>query len=263
MLAIENLSVEYDRRGQVVPAVRDVSLSIGRGETVGLVGESGRGKSTLALAVLRLIDAPEGRISAGRILFDGADLLRLSEKVLRQLRGRRIGMIFQDPFTSLNPVLRVREQLAEILSAHGEPAAPGRLEEALSQVQLEPARILAAYPHQISGGQRQRVLIAAALLAGPELILADEPTTALDVLVQKDILELLFQLQKRLQFGMLFISHNLALVAQYTHRIAVMKDGRIVEEGLPEEIFQRPKSPYTQQLIDSLRILSGANLGDL
>jgi ABC-type dipeptide/oligopeptide/nickel transport system ATPase component len=254
MLDIQNLSVEYQRRGKIIPAVRHVSLQLNAGETLGLVGESGSGKSTIALAILRLIPPQDGRIVRGKILFtdkDGAtcDVLSLDEPALRAIRGKHIGMIFQDPFTALNPVMRIEEQLVEVLRAHHLDAS---LEEALRQVQLEPARVLKAYPHQLSGGQRQRILIAGAILARPAILLADEPTTALDVLVQKDIIELLFGLQKELGLAMLFISHNLGLVASHTQRIAVMKEGEIVEQGASLELFKNPQQAYTRELISAL-----------
>jgi ABC-type dipeptide/oligopeptide/nickel transport system ATPase component len=249
VLTIEHLSVEYYRRGKTIPAVRDASLTLAPGETLGLVGESGSGKSTLALAILRLIEPQDGRIREGRILFQGQDILGLGETALRQIRGKAISMVFQDPFTALNPVMTIKEQMAEILTAHQISAS---LEEALQHVQLDPGRVLKAYPHQLSGGQRQRVLIAEAILTKPQVLLADEPTTALDVLVQKDILELLFALQKEMGMAVLFISHNLGLVASYTQRIAVMKDGQIVEEATPRELFQHPKHTYTQELIAAL-----------
>ena len=244
MLNIKNLSVEYYRRGKTIPAVREVSLDLAPGETLGVVGESGSGKSTLALAILRLIGKQEGLITQGHILFNGEDLLTKSEEAMRAIRGKKISMIFQDPFTALNPVLRIDEQMNEV--GAGSPA------EALRTVQLDAERVLHSYPHQLSGGQRQRVLIAMAILTKPQLLLADEPTTALDVLVQKGILELLFQLQKEMGMAMIFISHNLGLVAEYTQRIAVMKEGRIVEQGTPLQIFKTPENPYTQQLIAAL-----------
>ena len=249
MLTIDHLTVEYYRRGKVIPAVRALSLSIAPGETLGLVGESGSGKSTVALAVLRLIPPQDGTIREGRILFQDQDLLRMDEEALRRVRGKNISMIFQDPFTALNPVMTIGEQMAEGPAAHGMVVS---LEEALTHVQLDPGRVLKAYPHQLSGGQRQRVLIASAILTRPQLLLADEPTTALDVLVQKDILELLFSLQKELGMGVLLISHNLGLVARYTQRIAVMKDGEIVEQGAPKELFSPPRHAYTQELIGAL-----------
>jgi ABC-type dipeptide/oligopeptide/nickel transport system ATPase component len=265
MLVIEHLSVEYYRRGKIIPAVQDISLTLEAGQTLGLVGESGSGKSTVALAILRLIGAREGKITAGRILLEGKDLLALTDEEMRQVRGRRISIVFQDPFTTLDPVMRIREQMAEVLRdmddgrrAKGEgrvsPIADrlspvDLLEEALERVQLDPQRILNAYPHQLSGGQRQRVLIASAILTRPQFLLADEPTTALDVLVQKEILDLLFRLQRDMQMGVLLISHNLGLVAEYTQRIVVMKQGRLVEEGTPQELFSHPKDPYTHELI--------------
>jgi ABC-type dipeptide/oligopeptide/nickel transport system ATPase component len=249
LLEIDQLSVDYFRRGKIVNAVRDVTLKLEAGQTLGLVGESGSGKSTVALAVLRLIDPQNGRIPAGRILFQDQDLLALSEPELRAVRGKHISMIFQDPFTALNPVMTIEEQMREVLTAHRLTAS---LDEALAHVQLDPARVLRAYPHQLSGGQRQRVLIASAILTRPQILLADEPTTALDVLVQKDILDLLFGLQKEMGMTMLFISHNLGLVARYTQRIAVMKEGRVVEEGTPAALFRSPQHDYTRELIAAL-----------
>ncbi len=245
MLAIENLGVDYFRRGQTIHAVRDFSLTINAGETVGLVGESGSGKSTVALAILRLFRPQEGRITSGRILFQGQDLLALSEDRMREIRGKRISMIFQDPFTSLNPVMSIRSQLEE-MSTQG-------LKEALERVQLDPERVLNAYPHQLSGGQRQRVMIAMALLGGPQLVLADEPTTALDVLVQKEVLHLLFQLQQEIGFGLLFITHNIPLVANRARRLAVMQNGRIVEEGLIKGFLEAPRTGYARELMDACR----------
>jgi ABC-type dipeptide/oligopeptide/nickel transport system ATPase component len=249
LLEIDHLSVDYFRRKEIIHAVQDVSLNLEAGETLGIVGESGSGKSTVALAILKLISPQDGRIREGRILFNGQDLCQLNEDGLRKVRGKEISMIFQDPFTALNPVMRIREQMEEVLIAHQIQAS---LEEALDHVQLEPARVLNAYPHQLSGGQRQRVLIASAILTQPKILLADEPTTALDVLVQKDILELLFDLQKKLGMGMLFISHNLGLVAGYTQRMAVMKDGGIVEQGPSRDLFKKPQHPYTRELIEAL-----------
>lgn len=252
MLTVERLSVEYYRRGQTVPAAQDVSFSIQPGEALGLVGESGSGKSTVALAILRLIRPNEGRITQGRILFQGQDLLALPEEAMRQVRGRRIAMIFQDPFTSLNPVLRIRDQMEEVLRAHGEPCPESFLSDSLRKVQLDPSRVLGAYPHQLSGGQRQRVMIATALLGKPKLLLADEPTTALDVIVQKEILDLLFDLQRAAGIGLLFISHHLALVASYARRMVVMRQGSVQEEGESREVFQRPRHPYTESLIKAV-----------
>lgn len=252
LLSIKDLSVEYHRRGQRVQAVRSMSLDIAPGQAVGLVGESGCGKSTVALSILRLIRPNEGRISSGRIDFEGRDLLQLSEEEMRRVRGRRIAMIFQDPFTALNPVLRVRTQMAEMPSLDGVDWTEQQLEEALDRVRLEPRRVLDSYPHQLSGGQRQRVLIATALLAQPAVLLADEPTTALDVLVQKEILDLLFQLQRDAKVGMLFISHNLAVVARYCQRVAVMKEGAIVEENTSINLVTAPENAYTRDLLSAV-----------
>jgi ABC-type glutathione transport system ATPase component len=248
MLQIESLSVEYYRRGKVVPAVKNLSLSIDKGEAFGLVGESGSGKSTIALAVLRLIRHGEGRITGGRILLDGVDLLSLDDESMRHVRGKKIAMIFQDPFTSLNPVLPIRTQMAEALEAHGEAATEQRLTQALDQVQLETRRTLDAYPHQLSGGQRQRVMIATALINRPQLILADEPTTALDVLVQKEVLDLMFSLQRSTGVSVLFISHHLALVANYVTRLGVLKDGVLVESGPTKSLLAQPATDYARTL---------------
>lgn len=252
MLTIQNLAVEYYRKGETIHAVRDVSLTVSPGQTLGIVGESGSGKSTIALAILRLIRPNEGRITGGKILFEKEDLLSLSEDRMRAIRGHKIAMIFQDPFTALNPVLRVREQMREMPHPDGKEWTESALGEALERVRLEAGRVLNAYPHQLSGGQRQRVLIATALLSKPRILLADEPTTALDVLVQKEILDLLFQLQKETGVGMLFISHNIAVVAQYTERIAVMKDGRLVEEGPSQSLLKTPSQAYTRELIGAV-----------
>jgi ABC-type dipeptide/oligopeptide/nickel transport system ATPase component len=252
MLSISNLSVDYFRRGETVSAIRDLSFSMETGEVVGLVGESGSGKSTIGLAILRLIRPQEGRVTSGEINFDGTDLLKISEEAMRRIRGQQIAMIFQDPFTALNPVLTIRRQMTEVLEAHRIVASPRVCEEALEQVQLEPERVLASYPHQLSGGQRQRVLIATALLGRPRLLLADEPTTALDVLVQRDILDLLFRLQRDLKLSVLLISHNLALVAQFAQRLIVLKEGRVVETGTPKQLFSSPQQAYTRELIAAI-----------
>jgi ABC-type glutathione transport system ATPase component len=248
MLEIKNLSVEYYRRGKIVPAVKDFSLTINTGEAVGLVGESGSGKSTVALAVLRLIRQNDGRITSGEILLNGRNLLGLDAEAMRAMRGKKVAMIFQDPFTALNPVLRVRTQMAEALEAHGITPTTARLTAALGEVQLEPERMLRSFPHQLSGGQRQRVMIATALLNQPELLLADEPTTALDVIVQKEVLDLIFRLKEKTGVSVLFVSHHLALVAQYVSRVAVMKDGGIVEVAPTAQFLREPEHPYSRAL---------------
>jgi len=226
MLTIENLSVDYVSHGTWTPALQNFSLTMSAGEAVGLVGPSGSGKSTVALAVMRLIRPMEGRIASGHIVYQGKDLLAVPEYTMRQIRGQHIGMIFQDPFTALNPVLRIDTQLAEALQAHGRPATAAILEQSVREVQLDPQRTLLSYPHQLSGGQRQRVMIAMALLCKPKLLLADEPTTALDVLVQKEILDLISKLQKERQIAVLFITHNLKLLERYTSRVVTVESLR-------------------------------------
>jgi len=233
LLSIENLSVEYIRRGKTIQALKDFSLTMEPGEMVGLVGGSGSGKSTVAQAILRLIRPQEGQITKGRILFNGKDLLSLSEEDMRQIRGREIAMVFQDPFTALNPVMTVGEQMEEALTAHEEQREGKREERKVShhssllavlrQVQLDSESTLRRYPHQLSGGQRQRICIAMALLNKPKLLIADEPTTALDVLVQKEIMDLLAALQKKTATALLFISHHTALVNRYAQRKIILE----------------------------------------
>ncbi len=226
------------------------------GETVALVGESGCGKSVSALSVMRLVSAPAGRITEGRVLFKGRDLLALSDDDMRKVRGREIGMIFQEPMTSLNPVLTVGRQLTETLEIHlgMTPAqARARAGEILGLVGIsDPERRLRQYPHQFSGGMRQRIMIAMALSCNPALILADEPTTALDVTIQAQILELLKDLSRKLGVAMLMITHNLGVVARYADRVNVMYAGRIVERGTAREIYAHPRHPYTLGLLRSV-----------
>mgnify|MGYP000157868970 CR=1 FL=1 len=247
LVEIESLCKHYPlgrrlfHKSEVVRAVEDVSLTIPTGQNLGLVGESGCGKSTLGRTVLRLTEP-----TSGLIRIDGVDVTALRGRELTAFR-RHAQMIFQDPFTALNPVMRIRDQMAEI--------APGGA-DALARVQLDPVRVLSAYPHQLSGGQRQRVMIAMALLSRPDLVLADEPTTALDMLVQKEVLDLLFRLQKEMKMAILLISHNLPLVAHYTQRLVVMKEGAAVETGPSMTVLRQPQHPYTQSLIGALRRLT-------
>ena len=257
LLEIKNLSVEYYRKKTVIPAVRNVSLSVEGGETLGLVGESGCGKSTLALSILRLIAPHEGRITSGQILFDGRNLLSLTDENMRRVRGREIGMVFQDPFSSLNPVLRAGEQIAESIAVQNPNLSAsmiqGRSMELLRQVRLpEPERIYHSYPHQISGGQRQRVMIAIAIANRPKLLIADEPTTALDVTVQKEILDLLASLQKELKMTILLVTHHLGIIMRYSEQLAVLYAGEIVERGKTSGVIGNPQHPYTQSLLKSL-----------
>ena len=237
-------------------AVDGISYTVNAGETVAIVGESGSGKSVGAMSVLRLIPDPPGRITAGQVLFDGRDLLTLSEEDMRQLRGNQIGMIFQEPMTSLNPVLTIGRQITETLEQHrgATPAqATQRALELLGLVGIaDAARRLKQYPHQLSGGMRQRVMIAIALSCDPKLIIADEPTTALDVTIQAQILELMKELTQRLNIALIVITHNLGVVARYATRVNVMYAGRIVETGAAAAIYHNPRHPYTIALLRSV-----------
>ena len=256
LLSIQSLQVRFPGTGGLVTAVRDVSLEIGAGESLGLVGESGSGKSVTSLAVLRLLP-PQARIE-GSIHFSGEDLLAKNADAMRQVRGARISMIFQEPMTALNPVMRVGDQVAEAVLAHSRDKrdAERRAIEALRDVGIpEPERRARDYPHQLSGGQRQRVMIAMAIVNRPQLLIADEPTTALDVTIQAQILDLLAELRAKFGLAMLFISHDLAVVSQVTDRVAVMYAGSIVELGPAQEVFRKPLHPYTQGLLHSVPTL--------
>jgi oligopeptide/dipeptide ABC transporter ATP-binding protein len=256
LLDVRHLSTQFTTGGGIVRAVDDVSWDVREGETVALVGESGCGKSVSALSVMRLIAAPAGRIVGGEIWFGGRDLLRLSEEEMRRVRGREIAMVFQEPMTSLNPVLSVGRQLTEGVEIHlgADPArARARAEELLHMVGIpDPARRLRQYPHQFSGGMRQRMMIAMALACEPSLVLADEPTTALDVTIQAQILELMKSLSRRLGVAMLIITHNLGVVARYADRVNVMYAGRIMEQGSAKELYAHPRHPYTLGLLRSV-----------
>jgi oligopeptide/dipeptide ABC transporter ATP-binding protein len=255
LLEVNDLQTHFPTRAGLVRAVDGVSFYLDRGELLGLVGESGCGKSMTALSVMRLI-APPGKIVKGEILFDGKDLLRLSDAEMREMRGDDIAMIFQDPMTSLNPVFTVGEQIAEALRLHrklSRAEARKATVEAMREVAIpDPARRLDDYPHQLSGGMRQRVMIAMALACNPKLLIADEPTTALDVTIQAQILELLNELRKQRDLAVLLITHDLGVVAEVADRVAVMYTGRIVEESPVEELFARPKHPYTEGLLRSV-----------
>ncbi len=256
LLDVRSLSTQFVTRGGLVRAVDEVSLDVREGETVALVGESGCGKSMTALSIMRLVPSPGGRIAGGAVLFRGRDLLTLSEEEMRRVRGREIAMIFQEPMTSLNPVLSIGRQLTEGLEIHlgmAPPAARARAVELLGMVGIpDPERRLGQYPHQFSGGMRQRMMIAMALACEPALILADEPTTALDVTIQAQILELLKDLSRRLGVAMLIITHNLGVVARYADRVNVMYAGKLVERGAAREVYARPRHPYTLGLLRSV-----------
>ena len=253
VLAVRNLVTELRRGDRYVPVVDGVSFEIGAGETLAIVGESGCGKSTLALSIARLLPKGIFRIAAGTVDFQGEDLVRLSEDRVRELRGRDLSMIFQDPLGSLNPVETIGSQLVEVLRQHERLSAAEARERAirlLTQVRIPDAeRRYSDYPHRLSGGMCQRVMIAMALACGPKLIIADEPTTALDVTIQAQIMALLRQIQDDSGTALLLITHNLALVSNTAHRVLVMYAGRIVESGVVRDVFSRPQHPYTRGLL--------------
>ncbi len=256
LLDVRDLRTHFHTSAGVIRAVDGVSWDVRKGETVALVGESGCGKSVSALSVMRLVSAPAGRIVDGEILFKGRNLLALSEEEMRRVRGREIGMIFQEPMTSLNPVLTIGRQLTETVETHlamTSAQAQARAVELLSLVGIpEGARRLRQFPHQFSGGMRQRIMIAMALACDPALVLADEPTTALDVTIQAQILELMKSLSRRLGAAIMMITHNLGVVARYADRVNVMYAGKIVERGTAREIYANPRHPYTLGLLRSV-----------
>ncbi len=253
LLDVKGLSVEFQTRQGVARVLESVGFALRRGETLGLVGESGCGKSMTALAIMRLIPNPPGRITAGRVLLEGEDLLELDDAEMRRVRGNRVSMIFQEPMTSLNPVFTVGEQIAEAVRLHqrlDRRAAHQRAIEMLESVGIPaPQRRVDEYPHQFSGGMRQRVMIAMALACGPALLVADEPTTALDVTVQAQIFDLISELRTRTGSAVVLITHDMGSIAEMTDRVAVMYAGRIVEEGTTAEVLEHPLHPYTQGLI--------------
>ena len=256
LLFVRDLVVRFRTRGGVVHALNGVTFDLARGETLGLVGESGSGKSVTSLAIIGLLPRPSGRVERGEILFEGSDLLRLNERELRDLRGKSIAMVFQDPLTSLNPVLTIGRQLVETIAAHEKLSradARKRGIELLSLVGIaNPEVSLRRYPHQFSGGMRQRVMIAMALALAPKLLIADEPTTALDVTIQAQVLDLMRELTERSGSAMLLITHDIGVVAAMTQRVAVMYAGFVVEIASTIELFAEPRHPYTIGLLRSL-----------
>ena len=256
LLEVNDLKTYFDTEEGTVKAVNGVSFYLGRGETLGVVGESGSGKSVTSLSVMRLIPTPPGRLAAGEILFEGQDLLKKTEREMRRLRGNEIAMIFQEPMTSLNPVYTVGRQIAEAIVLHQGTTyreALRRATDMLDRVGIpEPGKRVRDYPHQMSGGMRQRVMIAMALSCSPKLLIADEPTTALDVTIQAQILDLMRTLQADLGMSILFITHDLGVVAEMADRVVVMYAGRAVEEGTVYDIFAEPKMPYTLGLMQSI-----------
>ena len=251
-LAIEGLSVSYLRRGVALRVLSEVSLRIAPGEAYGLVGEFGCGKTTVAMAVMRYL-APNSRVDAGRILFRGVDLLTAGEADLRELRGNRMAMVYQDPGSALNPTIPVGQQIAEVFRYHRAMSKAAALEAAGGMLELvqiaDPARMLRRYPHELSGGQQQRIMFAMALATNPDLLVLDEPTTGLDSTVEAEVLDLVAQLRTRFNASILFISHNLGIVARLCERVGVLYAGRLIEEGPAGRIFADPRHPYTLALL--------------
>ncbi|UYV38765.1 ABC transporter ATP-binding protein [Rhodobacteraceae bacterium D3-12] len=260
LLSVRDLEISFETGGTDIPVVRDLSFDLARGETLGIVGESGCGKSITALSLLGLVPNPPGRVSAGQILFQGQDLVTASEKRLNQLRGNEISMVFQEPMTSLNPVYTIGEQIAETARAHfalSPAAAWDRAVEMLDLVGIPSPKTRARdYPHQLSGGMRQRVMIAIALVCEPKILIADEPTTALDVTVQAQIFDLFQELQQKIDAAIILITHDIGVVAQMTDRVMVMYAGRKIEEGPVAEFIRDPRHPYTRGLISCIPRLS-------
>jgi ABC-type dipeptide/oligopeptide/nickel transport system ATPase component len=261
LLDVRDLRVSFPMANGMTEAVRGVSFSVAPGEAIGIVGESGSGKSVSALAVMRLVAQP-GQITGGKILFEGRDLAALDEKAMRTVRGRHISMVFQDPLSSLNPAFTIGQQLVDTVRAHRpaatREAAHDRAVEVLELVGItEAGRRLTSYPHEFSGGMRQRVMIALAIACEPKLLIADEPTTALDVTIQAQVVTLLWQLREKLGLSVLFISHNLDLVAEICDRVYVMHTGNVVEHGDVEDIFLRPQHSYTRMLQNCIPRIEG------
>ena len=267
LLQVNHLHTEFHTPGGVVKAVRDVCFHVNAGETVGLVGESGSGKSVTSLSLMRLIPNPPGRITGGEVLLNNQDILKLSESEMSKVRGKRISMVFQDPFSCLNPTMTLGMQVMEPLLLHTKStrsAAKARVIELFRAVRIPLPEIrFKQYPHEISGGQRQRVMIAIAFACNPELLIADEPTTALDVTVQAQVLSVMKELQAQTNTGIILITHDLGVVAEVCDRVLVMYAGTIVESGSVSQIFNSPQHPYTQALLQSLPDLHGKRLARL
>lgn len=254
ILEIKNLQVDYETEESAVHALSDINLQMTRGETLGLVGETGAGKTTMAKCIMGLLPQRTGRLRSGEIYYEGTDLLKKSEKEMRKIRGAEIAMIFQDPMTSLNPVLTVGDQIAEAVSNHEHCSRAKSMERAAEMLELVgiPAERAGEYPHQFSGGMKQRVVIAIALACNPKLLIADEPTTALDVTIQAQVLETMRQLKEQFNTSMLLITHDLGVVAQNCDRVAVIYAGEIVEYGSVSDVFKKMEHPYTKGLFNSI-----------
>jgi oligopeptide transport system ATP-binding protein len=262
LLSLRNLETWFDTKDGVVKAVNGVSFELERGETLGIVGESGSGKSVTNHSILRLVPSPPGRIAAGEVFFDGKDLLKVSEEEIRHIRGKRIGMVFQDPMSSLNPFLRISRQLMEVTELHLGHSAREARDHAIRMLDLvgipDARARIDGYPHEFSGGMRQRVMIAMALSCNPELLIADEPTTALDVTIQAQILELIKKVKLETRSSVILVTHDLGVVAGMTDSIIVMYAGRIFERASTLELFARPGNPYTKGLLRSVPDLKSA-----
>jgi len=260
LLDVRNLRTSFFTEAGEVRAVDDVSFSVRRGQTLGIVGESGCGKSVTSLSIMRLIPSPPGRVIGGQILYQGRDLLKLSEDEMRGIRGNEISMIFQEPMTSLNPVYTIGNQIIEAVMLHQKLGPRDARAKAIEMLQLvgipAPERRVDDYPHQLSGGMRQRVMIAMALSCNPQVLIADEPTTALDVTIQAQILDLLRDLQQKVGLGLILITHDLGVVAEMADEVVVMYAGKVVEQAPVVELFKNPKMPYTRGLLNSIPTLS-------
>lgn len=257
ILKVKNFSAGFERDGSILRAVDDVSFDLSKGETLGVVGESGCGKSVTALSIMRLLPVPAGRYLGGEILFENRNILSYTPEEMYRIRGNRIAMIFQEPMTALNPVKKIGKQISEVFEIHrsdmGRPDIYRETIELLNKVGIsEPQQRMNEYPHQLSGGMRQRVMIAMALACRPDILIADEPTTALDVTIQAQILELIGNLQKEYGMSVIFITHDLGVIANLSDNVVVMYAGKVAERGSVHEIFSRPSHPYTQGLLDSI-----------
>lgn len=254
LLDIKDLTIEFVTDDEVVSAVNGLDMELNKGETIGLVGETGAGKTTSALGIMGLVPNPPGKIKRGSIKFEGVDLFSLSEEEMRKIRGSKISMIFQDPMTSLNPVMTVGEQIAEVIEIHEKVNKEEAFEKAKEMLELVgiPGGRANDFPHQFSGGMKQRVVIAIALACNPELLIADEPTTALDVTIQAQVLDLMNELKEKFKTAMILITHDLGVVAQACDKVAIMYAGEIVEAGTLLDIFENPKHPYTHGLFGSI-----------
>ncbi|RAK17041.1 oligopeptide transport system ATP-binding protein [Anoxybacillus vitaminiphilus] len=267
LLEVKDLEVSFQTYGGEVQAVRGVSFHLNKGETLAIVGESGSGKSVTSQTIMRLIPTPPGKIKNGQIIFNGEDLVKKTDKEMEQIRGKDIGMIFQDPMTSLNPTMKVGQQIMEVLMKHLKMSKSAAKERAIELLRLVgipmPEKRVNQYPHEFSGGMRQRAMIAVALASNPKLLIADEPTTALDVTIQAQILELMKDLQKKTGTSIIFITHDLGVVANVADRVAVMYAGKIVEMGTVDEIFYDPRHPYTWGLLASMPSLDSDDKAEL